>query len=1194
MLRNAFITLAFLISAAAASLMGATAPVTVQFSVRDAWGSGYVADVVITNTGTADIDGWTLAFDLPVTFSNYWNVVEGSSTAMRKVFSNDANTRVLHAGSTRSFGFVAEGDPAIPPANILFNGLPLPGSVPAFIISDLSVDEGHAAHLVSVPVRLTGPLIDAVTVDWTTTDGTALAGTDYVSASGTLTFNPGITEQSLAIEILGDTLEEPDKHLAVQLRNATGAPLAVSMARLTLLNDDLTPGFSVDDATVTEADAATPRVMTFRIQLTPVSDAPASIEFATIEGGATAGVDFSPVSGTLEFAAGEFEKFVSITILGDDEAELTESLSLRLSQPVGAILRRGSASGTIYDDDYASGPAGKPMTDGFNYAEVLQKSLYFFDVQRSGALPGTFRVPWRGDSALNDGSDVGVDLTGGFYDAGDHVKFGLPMAFSLTMLAWGGVENEAAYVETRQWLHLLDTLHWGADYLMRCHVRHPDGSTAAFYGQVGNGDVDHAYWGPAEAMTMNRPAYKIDAAHPGSDLAAETAAALAATARIFQSSQPAYAAELIDHAIALYTFADAHRGKYSESIPNAASFYNSWSGYHDELVWGAIWLYRATGDSAWLDKARLEYGSLNSAHTYQWALSWDDKSYGCYVLMAMLDGGASYRADAERWLDYWTIGVGGSSVTRTPGGLAWLDQWGSLRYAANTAFCALVYADHVNDPASRYSDFAKTQIRYMLGQNPSGRSYVCGFGVNPPVNPHHRNAHGSTTQNIAEPAVNAHILYGALVGGPSSDDGYTDTRTDYIRNEVAMDYNAAFTGAVARLYSDFGGYTLTGLDPPPPSDLLLHASIDDFPVGPKTDDEWKALWPGSKWANGPDEGRLAVDDQMSYLGHGKAIRVLYPQGGQQSNNSGAQWFIDIGGEYEELYMSYWVRFDDDFDFVLGGKLPGFGGGVSYDDRTHEWSGRLMWREQGKAEFYIHVPAGNDYDPGDRFWWNTEGFQATFIPGRWHHIEIHLRMNTPGQHDGLAEGWFDGVKAAHYPTFYFRDTPTQTAKIAWVFFSTFFGGSSGPVWQAQKDEHAWFDDFKVSTTRIGYPGIPPDVDGDRIPNVWETAYFGSDTGARSSEDSDGDGEGNYREYIAGTNPTNPGDRLKTTITQPAGNQLDLHVEAKAARIYRLESSTDLRSWTNVMQTGVLAADQTLSFTRPITATPTFYRIVVLMP
>lgn len=79
--------------------------------------------------------------------------------------------------------------------------------------------------------------------------------------------------------------------------------------------------------------------------------------------------------------------------------------------------------------------------------------------------------------------------------------------------------------------------------------------------------------------------------------------------------------------------------------------------------------------------------------------------------------------------------------------------------------------------------------------------------------------------------------------------------------------------------------------------------------------------------------------------------------------------------------------------------------------------------------------------GTRFWWNTDGFQPTFILGRWHHVEIHYRLNTPGQFDELMKGWFDGVKAARYNAFYFRDAPTSSAQIVWVFSSTFFGSSS---------------------------------------------------------------------------------------------------------------------------------------------------------
>ena len=76
----------------------------------------------------------------------------------------------------------------------------------------------------------------------------------------------------------------------------------------------------------------------------------------------------------------------------------------------------------------------------FNYAEALQKAIFFYEAQISGPKPPWSRVTWRGNSAMQDGQDVGRDLTGGWFDAGDHVKFGFAMASSATMLAWGGVE----------------------------------------------------------------------------------------------------------------------------------------------------------------------------------------------------------------------------------------------------------------------------------------------------------------------------------------------------------------------------------------------------------------------------------------------------------------------------------------------------------------------------------------------------------------------------------------------------------------------------------------------------------------------------------------------------------------------------------------------------------------------------------
>ncbi|MEV6690888.1 glycoside hydrolase family 9 protein [Micromonospora sp. NPDC051196] len=479
---------------------------------------------------------------------------------------------------------------------------------------------------------------------------------------------------------------------------------------------------------------------------------------------------------------------------------LATGLALVLGVPGAAVAAPTSGD--------ASTSAAAPA---FNYAEALQKSLLFYEAQQSGELPDWNRVSWRGDSALRDGADVGLDLTGGWYDAGDHVKFGFPMAFSATMLAWGAVEYRAGYAASGQLTHLLNNLRFVNDYFVKAHP-----APNVLYGQVGKGDDDHKWWGPAEVMPMARPAYKIDASCGGADLAAETAAAMAASSMVFRPTDAAYADKLLTHARQLYTFADTVRKSYHECITDATSFYRSWSGYQDELVWGAIWLYRATGDAAYLTKAESEYDRLGTepqttTRSYKWTVAWDNKQFGAYVLLANLTGKQKYIDDANRWLDFWTVGVNGERVRYSPGGMAVLDSWGALRYAANTAFAALVYSDKTTDATrkARYKDFAVRQINYALGDNPRNSSYQIGFGANSPRNPHHRTAHGSWWDSMTVPTETRHTLYGALVGGPSSpNDAYTDNRSDYVMNEVATDYNAGFTSALARLTQEYGGTPL--------------------------------------------------------------------------------------------------------------------------------------------------------------------------------------------------------------------------------------------------------------------------------------------------------------------------------------------------------------------------------------------------
>ena len=206
------------------------------------------------------------------------------------------------------------------------------------------------------------------------------------------------------------------------------------------------------------------------------------------------------------------------------------------------------------------------------------------------------------------------------------------MAGAMTLLSWGGISYPQGYEKAGMTGYLRDAVKWGTDYFIKAHT-----AKNVFYGQVGNGDFDHQTWGRPEEMPNWRPSYKIDTNNPGSDLAAETAASLASAAILFNGVDDAYVTELIDHAEQLYSFADQYRGKYSDSITDADKFYKSYSGYNDELVWGAIWLYKATRKQKYLNKAVSYYDQFGFGSKTQF-LSWDHKLAGAQVLLAQETG----------------------------------------------------------------------------------------------------------------------------------------------------------------------------------------------------------------------------------------------------------------------------------------------------------------------------------------------------------------------------------------------------------------------------------------------------------------------------------------------------------------------------------------------------------------------------
>ncbi|XP_071116317.1 endoglucanase 4-like [Haliotis cracherodii] len=442
---------------------------------------------------------------------------------------------------------------------------------------------------------------------------------------------------------------------------------------------------------------------------------------------------------------------------------------------------------TVTDSGPTTSTASPGSASSHNLSQVLEFSILFYEAQRSGDLPDTNRIPWRGDSALDD------TVPGGWYDAGDHIKFTFPMSAAVTYLLLGVHAWKDAYVASSQLNNMYDSIRWPLDYFLNSW----DPTKQELYVQVGKVSLDHAVWGRAEDMTMDRPAYKLSPSGPGSDAAAGTAAAMAIGAIVFQKEDPAYASRLLTAAAELYDFANTYTGIYTDTVTDSRDAYGS-NDYNDELALAAVWLYKATRQQHYLTDARTHASKLS---TSPWALDWSDKT--AIVHLAMYE-----ETQEEKYSDaiktFMTSYLPGGSVAYTPCGLAWRLEWGPLRYTANVAMFALLAADAGFEPQT-YRSWALGQIGYMLGENNAGRSYVVGYGSNYPVRPHHQNSachpHPAVCDwsTFDDPAPNAHVLKGALVGGPGSKDNYVDDRTDYIQNEVACDYNSGFQSAIAGL-----------------------------------------------------------------------------------------------------------------------------------------------------------------------------------------------------------------------------------------------------------------------------------------------------------------------------------------------------------------------------------------------------------
>jgi endoglucanase len=232
---------------------------SISFAVDDRWTSGFVATLSITNTGSRAADGWTIVFDAPFDITNIWSGSLVSRIGDRYTVAAPEWVGHLEPGEMVTFGFEAAHTGRIEvPEIVSVNGEAVTDEdpPPAISIADVLVTEDDGgSHEALFTVSLSQPSDETVKVGFATEEGSAIAGLDYLSTAGTLTFAPGETEKTVRVSLVGDDVAEADESFALTLANPVGATLADARAVATVIDDDRgRPTVSIADAEIVEGD----------------------------------------------------------------------------------------------------------------------------------------------------------------------------------------------------------------------------------------------------------------------------------------------------------------------------------------------------------------------------------------------------------------------------------------------------------------------------------------------------------------------------------------------------------------------------------------------------------------------------------------------------------------------------------------------------------------------------------------------------------------------------------------------------------------------------------------------------------------------------------------------------------------------------------------------------------------------------
>ena len=523
-----------------------------------------------------------------------------------------------------------------------------------------------------------------------------------------------------------------------------------------------------------------------------------------------------------------------------------------------------------------------------NYMEALAMSLYFFDSNACGKGVTGGPLTWRGDCHTYDAEasvgsldgslkaivdpdgDGKVDVSGGWHDAGDHIKFNITIGFAMSSLGMSDYFNPDIYEKAGCRDHLEYELRWGADYLMKTTFLDDNGDVAAIAHTIAEGGTDHSFWTSPEVQTYDRPIYWLTASSNNSAVSCEMACGLLGAAYVLKESDPAYSAECIKYAKALLKFGTTHVGNDTGGI---GGFYSTDAQYQDEEALAKAWLWiLGEGDKPTRVPKDKNYGD----NQYDgWIYTWDKVWQGYSALMYKATGDTVFKDELILEMNGQQGGLKVGSYNTS--------GWGTSRHNCALQMDAYLAAD--GDPDSEYAKGAKWQLDFILGDNNLGYSFLLGFGDKWPSHIHHRAANpgGEGITSAQNPSAK-YTNYGMLVGGIDGS-GYEDHADRYQYTEGALDYNGSFAIACSFAAAMYGGdastfdavkksadeindsFKFAEGDPQPPETTTTTATTATTTTTTTTPETQPPTDDTIVWGDANCDGKVSIADSTAILQH---------------------------------------------------------------------------------------------------------------------------------------------------------------------------------------------------------------------------------------------------------------------------------------------------------------------------------------